>query len=102
MESTAAFTTAVNAAELYKCAYRSTNRQKEALRVKQLLDLLGLLTLDHESARLAGELDAATKSSAIGDLDLLIASIALSNEETIVTKNIKNFEGIPNLKVESW
>jgi|SRR5581483_4220089 len=97
-----AYTTTVNVAELYKGVYRSTNSQKEASKVKQLLDSLELLVLDQESARLVGELDAATKSNAIGDLDLLIASIVMSNEESIITRNIKHFERIPNLNVDKW
>jgi tRNA(fMet)-specific endonuclease VapC len=97
-----AYTTTVNVAELYKGVYRSTNREKEASKVKQLLDSLELLVLDQESARLVGELDAVTKSNAIGDLDLMIASIAMSNEEVIVTKNVKHFQRIPDLKVETW
>jgi len=97
-----ACTTSINAVELYKGVYRVTNREREAAKVKQLMDSLDLLTLDHESARLAGELDAATKSKAIGDLDLIIASIALTNSQTLITRNVKHFERVPGLTVESW
>ncbi|AIF82353.1 putative nucleic acid-binding protein, contains PIN domain [Candidatus Nitrososphaera evergladensis SR1] len=100
---TAAITTTVNAAELWKGAYRSKDGQKEAAKVKRLLDLLELITLDRESARMVGELDATTiKSKPIGETDLLIASIALSNKQPLVTKNRKHFERVPGLQVEGW
>jgi tRNA(fMet)-specific endonuclease VapC len=38
----------------------------------------------------------------IGRADLLIASITLANHATLVTRNIKHFNHIPNLKIENW
>lgn len=97
-----AVTTAVNAAELWKGVYRSKDRQKDLAKVEWLLDSLELLVLDAESARLAGEMDAAIKSNPIGESDLLIASIAMSNKQTLVTRNRKHFERVPGLRVEAW
>jgi tRNA(fMet)-specific endonuclease VapC len=37
-----------------------------------------------------------------GRADLLIASIALANRATLVTRNIKDFQRIPNLKLTNW
>jgi tRNA(fMet)-specific endonuclease VapC len=34
--------------------------------------------------------------------DLRIASIALAKNATIVTRNLKDFSQIPNLKIENW
>lgn len=34
--------------------------------------------------------------------DLLIACIALAHDATLVTRNTKDFTGIPGLKVENW
>jgi len=101
-DDTAAITTTINAAELWKGAYRYKDGQKEAAKVKRLLDSLEMITLDRDSAKLAGELDVAIKSNPIGESDLLIASIALANKQAIVTKNRKHFERIPGLQVEGW
>jgi tRNA(fMet)-specific endonuclease VapC len=98
----AACTTVINVFELYKGVYRSKEKQKEVLKVKELIDSLELLALDHESARMAGQLDATMKSNTVGESDLLIATIALANGESIITRNVKHFERVPNLKVESW
>lgn len=97
-----AVTTTINAAELWKGVYRSNEKQKEIVKVKRLLDLLELITLDYESARVVGELDATIKTNPIGESDLLIASIALANKQTLITRNKKHFERIPGLDVEGW
>lgn len=38
----------------------------------------------------------------IGSNDLLIATIALANDLTLVTHNIAEFQRVPNLVVEDW
>jgi len=37
-----------------------------------------------------------------GRADLLIASIALANRATLVTRNLKDFQRIPNLRLINW
>jgi tRNA(fMet)-specific endonuclease VapC len=37
-----------------------------------------------------------------GRNDLLIACIALANEVTLVTRNTRDYEGVPGLKLENW
>ena len=34
--------------------------------------------------------------------DMLIASIALANQATLVTRNTKDFKLVPGLKIENW
>ncbi len=38
----------------------------------------------------------------IGRADLLIACIAIANQATLVSRNLKDFRLVPNLKVENW
>ena len=38
----------------------------------------------------------------IGTMDLRIASIALANDLTLVTRNTSDFAQVPNLKIEDW
>jgi tRNA(fMet)-specific endonuclease VapC len=38
----------------------------------------------------------------IGRGDLLIASIALANKATLVTRNLKDYRKVPDLQVENW
>lgn len=37
-----------------------------------------------------------------GTLDLRIAAITLANEATLLSRNLKDFEKIPDLNVENW
>jgi tRNA(fMet)-specific endonuclease VapC len=101
-DDTTAVTTMINAVELWKGVYRSAQKQKEIVKVERLLDSLELITLDRESARMVGELDAAIKSNPICESDLTIACIALANKQILITNNRKHFERIPGLQVEGW
>lgn len=38
----------------------------------------------------------------VGTMDLKIASIAIVNNATLLSRNLRDFEQIPNLKVEDW
>lgn len=93
------YITTINVFELYKGAYKAT-QGRELAKVERLLNLFIILTLDRDSARLAGDIN--NKISSIGESDLLIASIAMANEQTLVTRNKKHFEKILGLKIEGW
>jgi tRNA(fMet)-specific endonuclease VapC len=41
-------------------------------------------------------------SSLIGERDLLIASIALAADLTLVTHNAAEFSRVPSLRIEDW
>lgn len=38
----------------------------------------------------------------IGTMDLKIAAIALANNATLLSKNLRDFGKVPGLKVEDW
>jgi tRNA(fMet)-specific endonuclease VapC len=38
----------------------------------------------------------------VGTMDLRIAAIALANDATLVTRNLRDFERIPALRIEDW
>ena len=63
-----------------------------------------LLSLDEPSAAHAGRLRAhlAALGQPIGSYDLLIAGIALAHKLTLVTRNTREFERVPGLKIENW
>lgn len=37
-----------------------------------------------------------------GTMDLKIAAICLAHEATLLTRNLRDFEQIPGLRVENW
>ncbi len=73
-------------------------------RVEALTSLLDVLEFGVTASKKYGELanSPALKQRPIGDFDLIIASIALSGEEPIATRNLEHFSRVPGLKVEYW
>jgi tRNA(fMet)-specific endonuclease VapC len=96
------YVTTVTIAEFYRGAYGSKDRTKALNDAKGLLDRFAILNLDYESGKIWGELAQSLKSVTIGDRDLFIASIALSNKQVLITKNKKHFERVPGLQMEGW
>ncbi len=61
-------------------------------RIKERIAITGL-----------GSIAALRKTGQIiGDMDLLIASVAVSRSLIVVTNNTRHFDRIPELKVENW
>lgn len=96
------YTTVVSVAELHLGAYNSKDKAQALKDAKNLLEMFAILNLDYESAKTWAELVQSTKSNTIGDRDLFIAGIALSNKQSLITRNKKHFERIPALQLESW
>ena len=66
------------------------------------LSTLEILPVTERVADEFEELLHNKKLKKIGREDLLIACIALAHDATLVTRNTKDFTGIPGLKVENW
>ncbi len=89
--------------------FRGLNLKKNIINIKKderekinyLLDNLSVLVFDNYTAKLAGEIEAEllNKGDFVGPIDIMIATIAIKNNETLVTRNKKHFDKIPNLKV---
>lgn len=71
---------------------------------KILLPTVNILNFDSASAFIYGEIRVKLekKGTLISHTDMQIASIAMSNNITLITGNIKHFERIENLKMENW
>lgn len=69
---------------------------------EELLESLPILVID---AMAAAEFDKLRQNKSlrkIGRADLLIASIVLAHQATVVTRNVRHFRQVPGLKVENW
>src|ERR1700679_1231346 len=79
-------------------------RPKLAELVEAYLERLAILDWTNEVtghyARIRSELERAGKP--IGNMDLLIASHAVSQRMVLVTNNLKHFANVPGLTVEVW
>jgi predicted nucleic acid-binding protein len=63
-----------------------------------------ILEFHVEACRRYGELanNPALREKHVGDFDLIIASIAISHNEPLATRNVGHFQRIPELIVELW
>jgi predicted nucleic acid-binding protein len=103
------FTSAVNVAEIYHGIFRlgGDGGPKDILLAffeGQVFPRLTILPFDVDDARAYGRLKAALERRGRPrfEPDLQIAAIALRHRLTVVTGNVRHFEGIPGLRVENW
>ena len=61
-----------------------------------------ILPIDASAAKQFELLSRNKKLRRIGRGDLLIASIALAEKATLVTRNLRDFQQVPGLKTENW
>jgi tRNA(fMet)-specific endonuclease VapC len=59
-----------------------------------------VLPFDERAAVVFDELKR--KRIRIGTQDLKIAAIALANDATIITRNVRDFSRVPDLQFEDW
>lgn len=96
------FTTAINLGEMLFGAAKAQNTEL-ARRVRAAVSTIPILPFDEHSAERYAQLRADLEASGqtLHEPDLRIASIALANDLIMVTGNVKHFERIPGLRVES-
>ena len=91
-------------AELFYGAMKSNNPQRTLAVQQQFLSQFISLPFDDHAAELYGRIRAtlATQGTPIGPNDLMIAAIALANDATLVTRNVREFERVGGLTLENW
>lgn len=92
------------AAELwYGVALSQRKKQNEAA-LKDFLDFVKVLDWPAGACPIYGGIRAhlKRKGTPIGAMDLLIASHAAFLKAVLVTENIREFDRVPDLKVENW
>jgi predicted nucleic acid-binding protein len=90
--------------ELYVGVGLSSKSSEEKRKVEEALESLAQLPLDQGAARRAGMIYAQRRREGkrIEPEDAMIAGIAVENGQPVLTRNIRDFSGIPDLKVESY
>jgi tRNA(fMet)-specific endonuclease VapC len=76
--------------------------QQWLIRSEELLSQLALLPVDAPAAAEFDRLRQIRALRKMGRADLLIASITLSRQATLVTRNLRHFHLIHDLRVEDW
>ena len=91
-------------AELVYGAYRSRNVQQNLRHVQLFSARFLSLPYDDAAAEIYGQVRSqlANQGRLIGPNDLMIASIALTHDLTLVTHNLGEFGRITRLSLEDW
>ena len=71
-------------------------------RSETLLNQLPVISIDPNAANQFDRLQGISKFRKIGRADLLIASISLAHQATLVTRNLRHFRQISHLSLENW
>ena len=101
------YLSAITASELLHGLFRSTNTSVTARRrefVEGILRRFKTLPIDLSVARVHAEIYATLLHSGqtIGIHDCWIGATCISNGFSLATRNIREFNRIPNLKIELW
>lgn len=96
-------TTIVNALELFKGVYRSSQLEKNKREVEEIISNLILLQIESGVLDTFGKLSSVLlkNGNLIGDFDELIAAICISHNQSIVSRD-SHFSRIPGLDVHSY
>lgn len=92
----------VTVAELWYGIERSDAPDRKRTLWSRVLAPFDVLPFDRAAGEIHGGLRFALRHHPIGERDLLIAAIALANDLTVVTGNIREFRRVPGLRVEDW
>lgn len=94
----------INLFELEYGMGKSNSRIKMDSYVLSLCKRYAVLEFDRSASLQAGAIRALlhTRGTPIGPYDVQIAGIALSHNLIVVTRNTREFERVPGLRVENW
>ena len=95
------YTSRINYTELIYGAYNSVRVEKNLKIIVSFLDNFKILEFDKNSSLIFAKEKARLKKNGniIADMDLMIASIAIQNDCTLITNNFKHFERVQNLQI---
>lgn len=95
---------AITYAELTYGVEKSMAVEKNRLALALLFSNIEVLNFDIKAAIHYGKIRTylEKQGTPIGSLDMMIAAHAMSLGYTVVTNNIKEFERVPDLKLENW
>ena len=90
--------------ELYKGVYCSTQLERNLDTLTRFANQLPIIAFDQQAAIEFGKIQSELRKigKPTGQLDALIASVARSRQDVLVTDNTRHFENISNLVIENW
>lgn len=90
--------------ELWEGIERSRSPPAELELIEETLGAYPIVEFSARHAKRAGALSGSLgrRGVNIGDVDLMIAGIALEEGETVLTRNARDFERVPDLRVRTY
>lgn len=90
--------------ELMTGAVRCRNPRREADKIRAFSAPLHVVAFDEAAAKAAASIrwDLEKNGTPIGPYDLLLAGQAVSLDLILISHNLREFQRIPQLHVESW
>ena len=97
-------TSAINLFELAFGVARPINAAELRLFITKLTQRYAVINFDHAAGVHAKQARAALQATGtlIGPCDVQVAGTALANNFTVITRNTREFERMPGLKLENW
>lgn len=94
-------TTTINTFELLYGAYKFKKKEENILKIKRFLTQLEIYYFDLEASEEAGKLlaELSNQGLSLEIRDIFIAAIAIKNDLSLVTYNVKHFSRINRLKI---
>jgi len=88
----------------YSAQARTIEKQITAYQLlkSHLDDFCGYLVLDFDEQAAVVFRQLQQARIRIGTMDLRIAAITLSNDAVLLTRNLSDFNRVPNLRAENW
>jgi tRNA(fMet)-specific endonuclease VapC len=99
------YTSSVALAELFVWAYNRADPSKVLTAIDELMfQEVNVLEFDRDCANEFGQvrIQLRRRGLEVPSVDLLIASVALVFDLTLVTHNTADFEKIPGLRLDDW
>jgi len=95
--------TTINYAELL-FGLKKRDKKRYLPTVELIFEHISVHPFDKHAAAIFSELKARGQRSGtiVADMDLMIASIAIAQGETLITNNLRHFSMVEGLEVESW
>jgi tRNA(fMet)-specific endonuclease VapC len=94
----------ITASELYFGAYNSSKIEKNLITAETFIRSIPVIPLSNNTLKKFGQLKAQLRQAgtSVADFDLLIASVALTEDLILVTNNTRHYQRIIGLKLDNW
>ncbi len=94
----------ITAMEIWEGAHLSNRTEDEIEKIKSLLEGLNFENFNIEDGKLSGKINAdlTNKGEKIDIEDVMIASIAINSDQSILTRNPDHFNRIEKTEVETY